>query len=89
MAENRICRFGNKCNKGDKCPFVHTEQGNNLAPSPKHTQKCKFGDKCKNISKCRFDHSQSTVDSCTAAIPNLTMVIELTFSLFVSIIFIL
>jgi hypothetical protein len=89
MAENKICHFGNKCNKGNKCPFVHTDRGNTSASSAKPTKKCHFGDKCKNIPTCRFDHSSPTVDSLTTTIEKLKVVIELRFALFLSIIFIL
>ncbi len=82
MAENRICRYGNKCNKGDECPFIHTEQGNISTSNPKPKPKCKFGEKCRKIPKCSFDHSPSTIESLTETIRKLTIVIEFTFSLF-------
>jgi hypothetical protein len=82
MAENKMCHFGNKCNKGPKCPFIHPEPGNISSSSPKPKKQCRFGVQCKKIPNCPFDHSPSTVDSLASTIEKLTIVIKLTSSLF-------
>jgi len=74
MAENKQCRFRDKCNKGSKCPFTHTKEGNTPLLNPKPKIKCKDGNNCKYFPKCHFDHSSSTMDELTTNLQEFTLV---------------
>lgn len=65
MTDNGLCRFKDRCTKGDKCPFIHPKDGNTPSINLKPKKKCKDGDNCKYILNCRFDHSSSTVPQPT------------------------
>ena len=80
MAENKVCSFGTKCNKGTRCRFVHPEQSETASAIPKPKARCKFGANCKFGDKCHFDHSPSLMDSSTESPQNSEIVSECTFS---------
>ena len=48
-----LCRFGEKCYRGDNCPYAHPS--GKAGPSDNKLQICRFGDKCYR-SDCRFAH---------------------------------
>ncbi len=82
MAENKLCRFGDKCTKGKKCPFVHSKKSDIALINPKPKIKCKDGENCKYLPNCRFDHSSSPMDQLTTAFQDIILVNEYVFSLF-------
>lgn len=52
MAENKLCLYGDKCNRGSKCTFIHPKEGDSPLFNPKSNKKCKDGNNCKYLPNC-------------------------------------
>ncbi len=76
MAENKLCHYGDKCNRGSKCTFIHPKEGDSPLFNLKSNKKCKDGNNCKYLPNCRYDHSSSTMGQSATTSPKLILVIE-------------
>ena len=77
MAEKQICRYDDKCTKGNKCTFRHTNEGRNVLSNRKPKKICGNGENCPYRPNCRFDHPSSTTESVPVTVLNTSLVIHL------------
>lgn len=48
-SKTRLCKYLNKCRRGTKCGYAHSE-AELVKPQ------CRYGLRCKNMDSCKFDH---------------------------------